>query len=158
MTARIRKPRAARATPVVPRAAAKLRAARAAPVKLRATRAALTDPGAGTKKRASRARRKPRIGITCYSHFGGSGVVATELGRELARRGFEVHFIAHRLPFRLRSFASNVFFHEVASANYPVFDQSPSNLALTTKMVEVVEHYSLDLLHVHYAMPFAASA
>jgi N-acetyl-alpha-D-glucosaminyl L-malate synthase BshA len=108
--------------------------------------------------RGARARRKHRIGITCYSHFGGSGVVATELGRELARRGYEVHFIAHRLPFRLRAFESNVFFHEVATASYPVFDQSPSNLALSTKMVEVVEHYSLDLLHVHYAMPFAASA
>ena len=105
-----------------------------------------------------RRRRKHRIGITCYSHFGGSGVVATELGRALARRGYEVHFIAHRLPFRLRAFESNVFFHEVATANYPVFDHSPSNLALSTKMVEVVEHYDLDLLHVHYAMPFAASA
>jgi N-acetyl-alpha-D-glucosaminyl L-malate synthase BshA len=69
-----------------------------------------------------------------------------------------VHFIAHRLPFRLRAFESNVYFHEVATANYPVFDQAPSNLALSTKMVEVVEHYDLDLLHVHYAMPFAASA
>ncbi len=103
-------------------------------------------------------RRKLRIGIVCYSHFGGSGVVATELGMELARRGCEVHFIAHRLPFRLRSFESNVFFHEVMPADYPVFDQSPTNLALTTKICEVAEHYSLDLIHVHYAMPFAASA
>ncbi len=102
--------------------------------------------------------RPRRIGITCYSHFGGSGVVATELGLALARRGFEVHFIAHRLPFRLRTFASNVFFHEATPANYPVFEQAPYNLALTTKMVEVAENYSLDLLHVHYAMPFAASA
>jgi N-acetyl-alpha-D-glucosaminyl L-malate synthase BshA len=84
--------------------------------------------------------------------------VATELGLALARRGFEVHFIAHRLPFRLRTFESNVFFHEVMAANYPVFDQAPANLALTTKMVEVVENYDLDMLHVHYAMPFAASA
>jgi N-acetyl-alpha-D-glucosaminyl L-malate synthase BshA len=107
------------------------------------------------------APRKPRahkIGITCYSHFGGSGVVATELGLELARRGYEVHFIAYRLPFRLRTFESNVFFHEAATASYPVFDQSPDNLALATKMVEVVENYGLDILHVHYAMPFAASA
>jgi N-acetyl-alpha-D-glucosaminyl L-malate synthase BshA len=106
----------------------------------------------------TRVQRKKRIGITCYSHFGGSGVVATELGLALARRGFEVHFIAHRLPFRLRTFEAGVYFHEAGSATYPVFDQAPANLALTTKMVEVVENYSLDVLHVHYAMPFAASA
>jgi N-acetyl-alpha-D-glucosaminyl L-malate synthase BshA len=111
------------------------------------------------KKRPKRRKRRPRrIGITCYSHFGGSGVVATELGLALATRGYDVHFIAHRLPFRLRTFASNVYFHEAGSANYPVFDQIPYNLALTTKMVEVAENYSLDLVHVHYAMPFAASA
>jgi len=85
-------------------------------------------------------------------------VVATELGLALAKRGYEVHFIAHRLPFRLRTFTSNIFFHEATPASYPVFDQAPYNLALTTKMVEVAEHYGLDLLHVHYAMPFAASA
>ena len=107
---------------------------------------------------AHRHRRPRRIGITCYSHFGGSGVVATELGLELARRGFDVHFIAHRLPFRLREFSSSVFFHEATPANYPVFEQQPYNLALTTKMVEVAENYALDVLHVHYAMPFAASA
>jgi N-acetyl-alpha-D-glucosaminyl L-malate synthase BshA len=118
------------------------------------------SPRAKTSARAARprTRRKRRIGITCYSHFGGSGVVATELGLALARRGFEVHFIAHRLPFRLRSFESNVFFHEVSAASYAVFEQAPSNLALTSKMVEVVENYDLDVLHVHYAMPFAASA
>jgi N-acetyl-alpha-D-glucosaminyl L-malate synthase BshA len=125
-------------------------------------------PGAGRRggargresaaERAPRPARRRRIGITCYSHFGGSGVVATELGIELARRGFEVHFIAHRLPFRLRRFESNVFFHEATPASYPVFEQAPYNLALTTKMVEVVENYDLDVLHVHYAMPFAASA
>lgn len=103
-------------------------------------------------------RRTKKIGITCYSHFGGSGVVATELGMALARRGYDVHFIAHRLPFRLRTFESNVFFHESNTASYPVFEQAPSNLALATKMVEVTENYGLDLLHVHYAMPFAASA
>jgi N-acetyl-alpha-D-glucosaminyl L-malate synthase BshA len=107
---------------------------------------------------APKPRRPRRIGITCWSHFGGSGVVATELGVALAQRGYDVHFIAHRLPFRLRTFASNVFFHEAAPASYPVFDQAPLNLALTTKMVEVAENYDLDLLHVHYAMPFAASA
>lgn len=109
-------------------------------------------------RRAARPRRNRRLGITCYSHFGGSGVVATELGLALVHRGFEVHFIAHRLPFRLRTFESNVFFHEVSTATYAVFEQAPSNLALTTKMVEVVENYDLDVLHVHYAMPFAASA
>jgi N-acetyl-alpha-D-glucosaminyl L-malate synthase BshA len=112
----------------------------------------------GTARAAGTGAPALRIGIVCYSHFGGSGVVATELGMALARRGCEVHFIAHRLPFRLRSFETNVFFHEAMAADYPVFDQAPTNLALTTKIVEVVEHYKLDLIHVHYAMPFAASA
>jgi len=114
--------------------------------------------GAGSAKAPRLPRRPKRIGITCYSHFGGSGVVATELGLALARRGYEVHFIAHRLPFRLREFSKNLFFHESSPASYPVFEQAPYNLALTTKMVEVTENYDLDLLHVHYAMPFAASA
>ena len=131
--------------------------------------------GAGATRRAARTQAKaPRgarghaalgahagaaeIGITCYSHFGGSGVVATELGLGLARRGWDVHFIAHRLPFRLRRFESSIFFHEVTPVTYPVFEQPPNNLALATKMVEVVENHGLDLLHVHYAMPFAASA
>ncbi len=105
-----------------------------------------------------RRRRKLRIGISCYAHFGGSGVVASELGRELARRGHEVHLIASHLPFRLRSFEPNMYFHEAAPAHYPVFEDAPSNLALATKMVEVVENYHLDVLHVHYAMPFATSA
>ena len=117
---------------------------------------------AGARGRPARAKKRThhtrRIGITCYSHFGGSGVVATELGLALAKRGFEVHFIAHRLPFRLRAFESNVFFHEALPATYPVFDQVPHNLALATKMVEVAENYRLEALHVHYAMPFAASA
>jgi N-acetyl-alpha-D-glucosaminyl L-malate synthase BshA len=116
----------------------------------------------GRRRATPRPRRGPRrarrIGITCWSHFGGSGVVATELGLALAQRGYDVHFIAHRLPFRLRTFASNVFFHEVSATSYPVFEQAPTNLALTTKMVEVAENYDLDVLHVHYAMPFAASA
>jgi N-acetyl-alpha-D-glucosaminyl L-malate synthase BshA len=119
-------------------------------------------PRARSTPRATPEAAKPgpkrRIGITCYSHFGGSGVVATELGLALARRGFEVHFIASRLPFRLRTFESNIYFHEVVPAAYPVFEQTPYNLALSTKMVEVVENYDLDVLHVHYAMPFAASA
>jgi len=127
--------------------------ARAAKGAARAPREVRGASGSGTKLKRTR-----RIGITCYSHFGGSGVVATELGLALARRGFEVHFIASRLPFRLRKFESNVFFHEVAPAAYPVFDQAPYNLALSTKMVEVVENYGLEVLHVHYALPFAASA
>ena len=135
-----------------PRAAARPAAAKAG---ARPPRAPAAAPEA---QRSAPTKRRRRIGITCYSHFGGSGVVATELGLALARRGFEVHFIAHRLPFRLRTFESNVFFHEALSASYPVFDHQPQNLALTTKMVEVVENYDLDVLHVHYAMPFAASA
>jgi N-acetyl-alpha-D-glucosaminyl L-malate synthase BshA len=123
----------------------------------RARRSGRARAGATPDPRKPR-RRTRKIGITCYSHFGGSGVVATELGLALARRGYEVHFIAHRLPFRLRTFESNVFFHEAIPASYPVFEQAPSNLALATKMVEVTENYGLDLLHVHYAMPFAASA
>ena len=105
-----------------------------------------------------KSQRKPRIGISCYAHFGGSGVVATELGRALARRGFQVHFIASHLPFRLRTFESNLYFHEATPSTYPVFEDAPSNLALASKMVEVVENYGLDILHVHYAMPFATSA
>jgi N-acetyl-alpha-D-glucosaminyl L-malate synthase BshA len=124
------------------------------------TRRGETKEKRRTESKAKRgSRHRMKIGIVCYSHFGGSGVVATELGMALARRGCEVHFIAHRLPFRLRTFESNVFFHEVLAGDYPVFgDQAPTNLALTTKICEVAEHYSLDLIHVHYAMPFAASA
>jgi len=134
--------------------AARRRAAKPRDAAAHAARTAATLGRVRTK----RVRRPRRIGITCYSHFGGSGVVATELGLALAVRGYEVHFIAHRLPFRLRTFESNVFFHEAMAANYPVFEQAPANLALTTKMVEVTENHDLDVLHVHYAMPFAASA
>ena len=130
-------------------------AAPAAPRKPRGPRAAAA---ARPARAAGKAPRMRRIGITCYSHFGGSGVVASELGLALARRGYEVHFIAHSLPFRLRAFESNVYFHEAGTASYPVFEQAPTNLALAAKMVEVAENYSLDVLHVHYAMPFAASA
>ena len=120
--------------------------------------AAATAEKRRPEKRARRTRRPMRIGISCYAHFGGSGVVASELGLELAKRGYEVHFIASRLPFRLRQFESNVFFHESSPAYYPVFEEAPSNLALAAKMVEVAENYRLDVMHVHYAMPFATSA
>ena len=130
---------------------------------VRARRATRTPRQPTTSRRTTAATRRRgrkllRIGISCYAHFGGSGVVASELGRELARRGHEVHLIASHLPFRLRSFEPNIFFHETAPAHYPVFEDAPSNLALATKMVEVTENYMLDVLHVHYAMPFATSA
>ncbi|HTK31841.1 MAG TPA: N-acetyl-alpha-D-glucosaminyl L-malate synthase BshA [Candidatus Saccharimonadaceae bacterium] len=139
-------------------AAGKGRAAKGHAAKAHDASVARAAATLGRVTRTKRVRRPRRIGITCYSHFGGSGVVATELGLALAQRGYEVHFIAHRLPFRLRTFESNVFFHEAMAANYPVFEQAPANLALTTKMVEVTENHDLDVLHVHYAMPFAASA
>lgn len=99
-----------------------------------------------------------RIGITCYPTFGGSGVVATELGKALAERGHEVHFIAYALPSRLTHIAERVYFHEVRVAPYPLFEYPPYALALTSTMVDVVKHASLDMLHVHYALPHATSA
>jgi N-acetyl-alpha-D-glucosaminyl L-malate synthase BshA len=100
-----------------------------------------------------------RIGITCYPTYGGSGVVATELGIELAQRGHEIHFIAYRPPFRLQgSTAPNIHYHEVEVSNYPLFDYPPYDLALATRMAEVAEIYNLDLLHVHYAIPHSVSA
>jgi N-acetyl-alpha-D-glucosaminyl L-malate synthase BshA len=99
-----------------------------------------------------------RIGITCYPTYGGSGVVATELGIELAARGHEVHFITSSPPFRLNGREANIHFHEVAVYNYPLFEHPPYDLALATRMAEVAEFYSLDLLHVHYAIPHSVSA
>jgi N-acetyl-alpha-D-glucosaminyl L-malate synthase BshA len=99
-----------------------------------------------------------RIGITCYPTVGGSGVVATELGLALAERGDEVHFISYALPTRLDLPRANVFFHEVVAPTYPLFVSPPYTLALATKMAEVASHASLDLLHVHYALPHAISA
>jgi N-acetyl-alpha-D-glucosaminyl L-malate synthase BshA len=99
-----------------------------------------------------------KIGITCFPTFGGSGIVATEIGLGMARRGHRVHFICAEVPFRLDRYVDNVFFHEVAARDYPLFDQSPYALALTSKMVEVSTWEKLDLLHVHYAIPHAASA
>lgn len=103
--------------------------------------------------------RPLRLGIACYPTFGGSGIVATELGLHLAHQGYEIHFISLSLPYRLTEFTQNVFFHEVSIEPYPLFQTySPLSLALASKMSEVAEHYDLDLLHVHYALPFAASA
>jgi N-acetyl-alpha-D-glucosaminyl L-malate synthase BshA len=99
-----------------------------------------------------------RIGITCYPTFGGSGIIASEIGQSLARRGHEVHVIASSAPSRLDLSAERVFFHRVAVKDYPLFDHSPYALALAAKMVEVTTDARLDLLHVHYAVPHATSA
>jgi N-acetyl-alpha-D-glucosaminyl L-malate synthase BshA len=99
-----------------------------------------------------------KIGITCYPTYGGSGVVATELGIELGARGHEVHFITYSQPFRLTGREENIFYHEVPVSNYPLFEYPPYDLALATRMAEVAEFYQLDLLHVHYAIPHSVSA
>jgi len=100
-----------------------------------------------------------RIGITCYPTYGGSGAVATELGLELARRGHEIHFVSYASPFRLRGFAERVTFHEVTQLEYPLFEQSsPYALALAVKQHEVAKREQLDVMHVHYAIPHAATA
>jgi N-acetyl-alpha-D-glucosaminyl L-malate synthase BshA len=100
-----------------------------------------------------------KIGVVCYPTYGGSGVLATELGLGLARRGHEIHFITYRRPARLGFFHENVFYHEVDSgADYPLFEFAPYETALASKLVDVVENYGLDLLHVHYAVPHAAVA
>jgi len=100
----------------------------------------------------------PAIGITCYPSQGGSGIIATELGLNLARHGYTVHFITSSLPIRLRKYRENVFFHRVEMASYPVFEHPPYTLSLATAMAEVATCYELDILHVHYAIPHAASA
>src|SRR5579864_1511442 len=99
-----------------------------------------------------------RIGITCYPTYGGSGVVATELGIELAALGHEVHFISYSQPFRLNGRDEGIFYHEVPVSNYPLFEFPPYDLALASRMAEVAEYYALDLLHVHYAIPHSVSA
>lgn len=99
-----------------------------------------------------------RIGIVCYPTYGGSGVVATELGKALAKEGYEIHFITYSQPTRLDFFSENLFYHEVSVKTYPLFDYPPYELALASKMVDVVEHEKLDLLHVHYAIPHASAA
>lgn len=99
-----------------------------------------------------------KIGITCYPTYGGSGVVATELGLELAQRGHEIHFISYAQPIRLRGEEPNIHYHEVEVSRYPLFDYPPYDLALATRMAEVAQLYDLDLLHVHYAIPHSVSA
>ena len=99
-----------------------------------------------------------RIGITCYPTYGGSGVVATELGIELAAPGHEVHFISYSQPFRLSGRDDGIFYHEVPVSSYPLFEFPPYDLALASRMAEVAEFYELDLLHVHYAIPHSVSA
>ena len=99
-----------------------------------------------------------KIGITCYPTYGGSGIVATELGLELANRGHDVHFITYASPIRLDPGTPRIYYHEVDVATYPLFTYPPYTLALASAMAEVAEYYSLDLLHVHYAIPHSVSA
>lgn len=99
-----------------------------------------------------------KIGILCYPTYGGSGVVATELGIELAQRGHMVHFISYSVPMRLKGFSENILFHKVESASYPLFDFSLYCIALASKIVEVAKFNGLDLVHAHYAIPHATSA
>src|SRR5688572_2589385 len=98
-----------------------------------------------------------KVGITCYPTYGGSGVVATELGKELAVRGHDIHFISYALPIRL-SLSDRILFHEVEVLSYPLFEYPPYDLVLATKMAEVTARYNLDILHVHYAIPHSISA
>jgi N-acetyl-alpha-D-glucosaminyl L-malate synthase BshA len=102
--------------------------------------------------------KKMRIGITCYPTYGGSGVLATELGKQLAQKGYEIHFISYALPYRLKGFVRGVYFHEVQVPSYPLFEFQPYTLTLAVKMHEITVEYNLDLLHVHYAIPHATSA
>lgn len=99
-----------------------------------------------------------RIGIVCYPTFGGSGVLATELGKALADEGHQVHFITYQQPVRLNEFNANIFYHEVRVPTYPLFDYPPYEVALASTMVDVIINHDLDLLHVHYAIPHASAA
>jgi len=99
-----------------------------------------------------------RIGIVCYPTFGGSGVLATELGKALADKGHQVHFITYQQPVRLNELNANIFYHEVRVTTYPLFDYPPYETALASTMVDVINNHRLDLLHVHYAIPHASAA
>ena len=98
------------------------------------------------------------IAIVCYPTFGGSGVLATELGKALADKGHYIHFITYQQPVRLSHFHTNIFYHEVRVPTYPLFDYPPYEVALASTMVDVIMNYDLDLLHVHYAIPHASAA
>lgn len=99
-----------------------------------------------------------KIGMVLYPTFGGSGVVATELGKALAQKGHKVHFITYAQPVRLGSFRENIYYHEVSLSEYPLFDYQPYEIQLASKIVDVVKHEKLDVLHVHYAIPHASAA
>ena len=99
-----------------------------------------------------------KIGIVCYPTFGGSGVLATELGKALAEKGHEIHFITYQQPVRLNGFHTNIFYHEVRVPTYPLFDYPPYELALASAMVDVILNHDLDLIHAHYAIPHASAA
>lgn len=99
-----------------------------------------------------------RIGIVCYPTFGGSGVLATELGKALADKGHSVHFITYQQPVRLNVFSANIYYHEVRVPTYPLFDYPPYEVALASTLVDVINNHDLDLLHVHYAIPHASAA
>jgi N-acetyl-alpha-D-glucosaminyl L-malate synthase BshA len=101
---------------------------------------------------------KIKIGIVCYPTYGGSGVIATELGIALAQQGNEVHFISYNQPFRLDLFSDRIYYHEVTIPDYPLFEYTPYELNLTSKLVDVILHEKLNILHVHYAIPHASSA
>src|SRR5258705_10502904 len=117
--------------------------------------ARLTRKAGEPRARPARRARGMKIGITCYPTHGGSGVVATELGMELAKRGHEVHFISYQVPFRLNPYQENVTFHEVQITSYPLFQYPPYTLALAAKMAEVADEVGLEVLHAHYAIPHA---
>lgn len=99
-----------------------------------------------------------KIGIVCYPTYGGSGVIATELGKAFAKKGNQVHFITYSQPVRFEDYGSNLYFHEVSIMKYPLFDYPPYELALISKLVDVIEYEQLDLIHVHYAIPHAFAA
>jgi N-acetyl-alpha-D-glucosaminyl L-malate synthase BshA len=99
-----------------------------------------------------------RIGISCYSTFGGSGVVATEVGKALAARGHEVHLLSPTVPPRLLGFEDRIFFHEVTASPYPLFEAAPFSIALASKMADVAQHHNLEIMHAHYAIPHASAA
>jgi len=99
-----------------------------------------------------------KIGIVCYPTFGGSGVLATDLGKSLAEKGHEIHFITYQQPVRLNGFHTNIFYHEVRVPTYPLFDYPPYELALASTMVDVILNHDLDLIHAHYAIPHASAA